>query len=126
MGDASQVPAIQAGLKGERDDRVILAGHFAAAMLSNAPIEQLVDAVNRPKSHDAARQYLVEIAPGRVARMARYAQDPTPRMRIDVADIIGLADDAQGVAIVAPLVKDMDKQVVLAAERATLRLTSDR
>jgi len=126
MNDASHVPAIQAGLKGERDDRPILAGDFAAAMLSNAPIERLVDALNRPKDHDAARQYLAEIVPGHVARMARYAQDPTPRMRIDVADIIGLADDPEGVAIVAPLAKDMDPQVVLAAQRATLRLTSDR
>ena len=47
-------------------------------------------------------------------------------MRIDVADIVGLSDDPQGVAVVAPLRTDSDKQVALAAERATLRLTPDR
>ena len=125
-GDASHMAAIQNAIKGEHDARVILAGNFAAAMLSNSPIEQLVDALNRPKSHDTARQYLVEVAPGRVSRMARYAQDPTPRMRIDVADIVGLADDPQGVAVVAPLRTDSDAQVKVAAERATLRLTPDR
>jgi HEAT repeat protein len=124
-GDASHMAAIQGALKRERDDRVIAAGNFAAAMLSNAPIEQLVDGLNKPKSHDAARQYLVEIAPGRVSRMARYAQDPSPRMRIDVADIVGLAGDPQGVAVVAPLLTDMDKQVAVAAERATMRLKDD-
>jgi HEAT repeat protein len=125
-GDASHMAAIQGALKRERDGRVLAASNFAAAMLSNAPIEQLVDALNKPKTHDTARQYLVEIAPGRVSRMARYAQDPVGRMRIDVADIAGLADDPQGVAVVAPLLTDMDKQVALAAERATRRLTSDR
>lgn len=125
-GDASHMPAIQNALKRERDDRVIGAANFAGAMLSNAPIERIVDALNKPKSHDAARQYLVEIAPGRVSRMARYAQDPEWRMRVDIADIVGLSDDPQGVAIVAPLLKDDDKQVVLAAQRATVRLTSER
>jgi len=125
-GDASHMPAIQNALKRERNDRVLAAGNFAAAMLSNAAIEQLVDGLNKPKAHDAARQYLAEIAPGRVSRMARYVQDPSPRMRIDIADIVGLAGDPQGIAVIAPLLTDMDKQVALAAERATIRLKNDR
>ena len=67
-----------------------------------------------------------EIAPGRVSQLSRYTQDPSPRMRADVADIIFLAGDAQGVPIVAPLLKDQDKQVAMAAERATMRLKTDR
>ena len=125
-GDASHMAAIQGALKRERDDRVVGASEFAAAMLSNAPIEQLVDALGRPKSHDAARQYLIEVAPGRVSRMSRYAQDPNPKLRIDVADITGMSGDPQGVDVVAPLLTDKDKQVALAAARATLRLNSDR
>ena len=125
-GDASHMAAIQGALKRERDDRVVGASEFAAAMLSNAPIEQLVDALGRPKSHDAARQYLIEVAPGRVSRMSRYAQDPNPKLRIDVADIAGMSGDPQGVDVVAPLLTDKDKQVALAAARATLRLNSDR
>ena len=124
-GDASHMAAIQGALKGD-DDRVVGAGEFAAAMLSNAPIEQLVDELGRPKLHDAARQYLIELAPGKVSRMSRYAQDPNPRLRIDVADIAGMSGDPQGVDVVAPLLADKDKQVALAAARATLRLKSDR
>ena len=82
--------------------------------------------MNRPKSHAAAREYLAEIAPGRVSRMSRYAQDPSPRMRMDVADIIFRAGDPQGVQVVAPLRTDQDKQVAMAAERATMRLKTDR
>ena len=56
-------------------------------------------------------------------------QEQTERntwLRIDVADIAGMAGDPQGEAVVAPLLADKDKQVALAAERATLRLKSDR
>ena len=125
-GDASHMAAIQGALKRETDERVVGASEFAAAMLSNAPIERIVNALNRPKLHDAARQYLIEVSPGRIMRLSRYAQDPTPRLRIDIADIAGMAGDPQGVAVVAPLLTDPDKQVALAAERATLRLKSDR
>jgi HEAT repeat protein len=125
-GDASHMAAIQGALKQEHDDLVIAASNFAATMLSNAPAERLVDALNRPNLHDAVRGYLVEIAPGHVSRLSRYAQDPEARMRIDIADIVGLADDPQGVQVVEPLLADMDKQVVFAAERAMRRLNADR
>ena len=125
-GDASHVAAIQGALKRETDERLVGAGEFAAAMLSNAPIEHIVDTLNRPKLHDTARQYLIEVSPGRVMRLSRYAQDPSPRMRIDIADIAGMTGDPQGVTVVAPLLTDKDKEVALAAERATLRLKSDR
>lgn len=125
-GDASHMAAIQGALKRETDERVVSASEFAAAMLSNAPIERLVDSLNRPKSHDAARQYLIEVSPGRIMRLSRYAQDPTPRLRIDIADIAGMAGDPQGLTVIAPLLTDKDKLVALAAERASLRLKSDR
>ncbi len=124
-GDASHIPAIQDALN-RGDVRVFDAGVFAAAMLINGSIERLVDSLNRPKAHDAARQYLVELVPGRVARLARYAQDPAPRMRIDIADIVGLAGDPQGRAVVMPLLNDMDPDVVFAAQRAMARLNTDR
>ncbi len=126
IGDPSYATDIQSALKREHDDRVIAASTFAAAMLTNGPIEQLVDALNRPKAHDAAMQYLIDIAPGRVARMSRYAQDPSPRMRMDVADIVGLSGDPAGIAVVEPLLKDADKDVALAAQRATVRLQAAR
>lgn len=125
-GDASHIPVIQDALNRERDDRVFDAGIFAAAMLINGSIERLVESLNRPKQHDAVRQYLVELAPGRVSRMARYAQDPLPRMRIDIADIVGLAAEPAGLPVVTPMLTDPDKDVVFAAQRAMARLNTDR
>ena len=126
-GDSSKMTDIEAAMKGERNDIVIFAGNFAAAMLSNAPIEQIADSLFRPKSRDVSKQYLIEIVPGRVSRVARYVQDPDPRMRVDIADILGLASDPAGLPIVEPLLKDQDEQVALAARRAVARLrNSDR
>jgi HEAT repeat protein len=125
-GDASHISAIQDALNRASDIRVFDAGTFAAAMLINGSIDGLIESLNRPKSHNLARQYLVEVARGHTARLTKYAQDPSPRVRMDIADILALADDPQGVGVVAPLLKDMDKQVSVSAERATAWLSSPR
>jgi fatty acid desaturase len=52
----------------------------------------------------------------------RYTQDPDPGVRADIADVLGFSADAAARPIVASLIKDQDKQVALAAERAALRL----
>jgi HEAT repeat protein len=122
VGDSSQMTAIEAALKGERSDAVIFAGTFAAAMLADGPIEGIADALLRPKAHDMAKQYLTEIARVRIDRLGRYAQDPDPGMRADIADILGVSGDAAALPVIEALVKDQDKQVALSAERASARL----
>jgi hypothetical protein len=126
VGDASQMTVIEAALKGERSDAVIFARTFAAAMLADGPIEGIADRLLRPKAHDMAKQYLTEIARVRVDRLGRYAQDPDPGMRADVADILGLSGDASALPIVEGLARDQDKQVALSGERAGVRLRADR
>jgi HEAT repeat protein len=124
-GDSSQMTAIEA-LKGERNDAVIFAGAFAAAMLANGPVERIADALSRPASRMRAKQYLTEIAQVRVDRISRYAQDPNPTIRADIADIVGFSEDAAGLPIVEGLAGDQDEQVALAAKRAIARLRPDR
>ena len=114
---------IEAALKGEHDERVILAGTFAAAMLvervrsNGSPTRSCARS-----SANVGEQYLVEIAPGRAGLLSRYAQDPDPGVRADIADILGLSGDPAALPLVEPLIKDQDTQVALAAERAALRL----
>ena len=121
-GDPSQMDAIEAALKGQHDERVIFAGTFASAMLENGSIERITDALLRPKQRDLAKQYLTELARGRANVLGRYAQDPDPGVRADIADVLGFSGDAAAQPIVESLIKDEDKQVALAAERAALRL----
>jgi HEAT repeat protein len=121
-GDSSQMDAVEAALKGQHDERVIFAGTFASAMLENGSIERIADALLRPKQRELAKQYLVELAKGRANALGRYAQDPDAGVRADIADILGFSGDAAAKPIVESLIKDEDKQVALAAERAALRL----
>jgi hypothetical protein len=125
-GDTSQMGAVEAAIKGERNDAVIFAGTFASAMLADGPVERIIDALSRPKSRDTSKQYLTEIARGQVGRNARYVQDPDPGIRADIADILGFSGDAAALPALELLIKDQDKQVALAAERAALRLRPDR
>lgn len=121
-GDASQMEAIEAALKGQHDERVVFAGTFASAMLEHGSIERITDALLRPKQRELSKQYLADLARGRAGLLSRYAQDPDPGVRADIADVLGFSGDAAAQPIVESLIRDEDKQVALAAERAALRL----
>ena len=122
VGDASQLSAIQDALDKEREASVTLAGAFALVLLGRGPTDQVADALSRPRLHDQAKRYLVEIAPGRTGAFAHQLLDSDPQMRIDTIDALGLAGDPAAVAVLEPLVQDRDPQVVRAAERALARL----
>ena len=96
------------------------------AVAELVPTEPVSDPEARARVLEPALATTTSESSIRVSRMSRYAQDSSPRMRIDVADIIFLSGDPQGVQVVAPLLTDQDKQVALAAERATMRLKTDR
>jgi HEAT repeat protein len=121
-GDPSQMMVIEAALPGEHNERVLFAVTFAGAMLSSGSIDRLTDSLLRPSQRNVSKQYLADVARGRAARLGRYAQDPDPGVRADIADVLGFSGDAAAQPIVASLIKDQDKQVALAAERAALRL----
>ena len=122
IGDRRALPAIQTALTSERDESVMLAGTFSAAVLGEGSLDQLAESLGRARARERALQYLIEMAPGRTAALARYAQDPDARRRADAADILGLGGDSSALAIVQPLMKDSDPEVVLAAQRAVARL----
>ncbi len=122
VGDATRLPDIQAATSGERNEGVVLAGAFAATLLDGAAIDRFVEALTKPKLREQAKQYLVELAPGRAAMFSQHLQDPDARIRLDVVDAIGLAGDPAGLRLIEPLVQDPEPQVARAAERAVARL----
>lgn len=121
-GDRERLVEIQALLAGEHDEAVELAGSFAAARLSNAPIDAITKSLARPKLRDRARAYLVELVPGRVPVFLRHVQDPDPQIRTAIVDILGLSRDAGALPVAEALTRDPDPQVAAAAGRATARL----
>jgi len=122
MGDGSKLREIERALDADRSDGVTLAGVYATALLANAPIDRLADALTRPRLHDQARQYLVELVAGRTQAVASHLHDPDPRLRLDVVEVLGLSGDPAALPLVEPLLKDRDPQVARAAVRAVARL----
>lgn len=122
-GERARWPEIEAALKAERDDGVQLAGAFAAAMLGGASIERVGEFLKRGRLHDQARQYLMELAPGRVSAFAALLKDGDPRVRADAVDALALAGDAAALPLVEPFVSDPDVSVAVAAQRAVARLS---
>jgi HEAT repeat protein len=122
LGDRAMLSDVETALRGERTDSVLLAGAFAAAMLADASIDSVAEGLARPKLHDFARQYLVEITAKRPTILARQAQDPDARIRAEVADVLGLAGNPASLPLAESLLKDADAQVARAAERAVASL----
>jgi HEAT repeat protein len=122
IGDATPREAIERTLGGNLNERVVLAGTFASIRFTGSPIDQLIEALRKPQLAAQARQYLIELAPGRAALFSRHAQDPDVQIRSGVADVLGIAGDATALAIVEPMQRDQDQQVAIAAERAVARL----
>jgi len=122
LDDPSKLADIKAAVANERSDSVLLASAFAAVMLSDATVDPIGEALVRPRLRDQARDYFVAIAKRHVSRVARQLQDPDARIRAEVVDAIGLADDSAALPLVEPLGSDRDPTVSHAAERAVARL----
>jgi HEAT repeat protein len=122
IGDRSGASQIQGSLVHERNDAVLLAANFAAVLFSMSSIDPIAEALAKPKLREQAMRYLIELAPGRSPAFVGLAQDPSARVRADVADVLGLSCDAAALPIVEPMMRDRDSQVVRSAQRAVARL----
>jgi HEAT repeat protein len=122
IGDASSISAIDATARGERNEAMLLAVSFADVTLSNAALDHITEALLKPKFHDQALQYLVELSASHRSAFARSLQDPDPRIRAAVVDALGLALDPAALPTVQPITRDPNPQVAKAAERAVARL----
>ena len=121
-GDTSALAAIQTAIDHETSQPAVLAGAFALVMLGNAPTDRVSDSLGNAKLRDQAKQYLIEIAPGRTATFAHPLLDSDPEIRLAMVDALGLAGDPAAIAVVEPLLQDRVPEVARAAEQAIARL----
>jgi HEAT repeat protein len=122
IGDHAHAGTVQGALAGERNEAVLLAGHFAVARLSGGSLDAIARSLTDKGRREQAFNYLIELAPGRTGDFAVFAKNPDARVRADVADILAIAADPAALAVVEPMTRDADPQVVRAAERAVVRL----
>jgi HEAT repeat protein len=121
-GDPAKIADIQTAAGDDRRDTIALAVAFANARLANGPLDRIVEAMTKSKLRDQARDYLVELAPGRSEAFRRHLMDPDARVRLEMVGVLDRGGDAAALPLVEPLTKDKDPQVARAAERATARL----
>lgn len=121
-GDRSRAESIIAAVGSERNDAIVLAGHFANVLLADGNVDAIVEALGRGKQREQAFQYVREIAVGRSVMFVRHLQDPDAHIRLDLVDAIGLSGDAKALPLLEPLAKDRDAEVAKAATRAVARL----
>jgi HEAT repeat protein len=125
-GDRSRAESILAAVGTERNDSILLAGHFANVLLADGKVDAIVEALGRGKQRDQALQYIQDIASSRSELFTRHLQDPDARIRVDLVDAIGLSGDSKALALIEPLAKDHDAEVAKAAARAMARLRGAR
>ena len=121
-GDVSALAAIQTAVDHESNQDAALAGAFALVMLGHAPTDKVSDSLGPARTRDQARQYLIELAPGRTTTFSHQLLDSDPEIRAMVVEVLGLAGDPAAIAVIEPLLQDRVPEVASAAERAVARL----
>lgn len=121
-GATDQRPAIEALMLNERNPELLLAGHFAAVLLANGPVDELVGGLERSRLRRKALQYLEDVAPGRSNILGPHVQDPDVAIRLDLIDVLGRSGDPQALRVVERMQQDPDPAVARAAVRAAARL----
>ena len=121
-GATDQRSAIDALLQNEHNPELLLAGHFAAVLLSNGPVDELVGGLERARLRPQALQYLADVAPGRGNVLAPHVQDPDVAIRLDLVELLGRSGDPQALSVVQRMQQDTDPGVARAAVRAAARI----
>lgn len=122
MGGADEATRISAVMATEKNREVLLAGHFAAVVLSNGPVDELVGGLASYRSRAQAFRYLLEVAPGRGREIGVHIQDPKEQVRLDLVDILAMSGDQGAIPAVERLLQDPEPAVSRAAGRAIVRL----
>jgi hypothetical protein len=126
LGERAKWASIQGATTKDRAETVLLALNFAAVRLADSPIDPIVDSLARPKLHDQAFGYLVELADGGAARLGRRLQDPQPRVRAELVDALGLSYEPALAPLLSPMASDPDVDVARAVDRALARVRPGR
>jgi HEAT repeat protein len=124
VGDRVQSEAVQRIIRRERNEAVLLGGHFANVLLADGTADAIVAALGRDQLRLQAFQYVIDLGRGRSSAVVRGTVDPNARIRVEVADALGLCGDASALPVLRRMATDPDPDVVLSATRAIARLSA--
>ncbi|OFW09233.1 MAG: hypothetical protein A3H96_05820 [Acidobacteria bacterium RIFCSPLOWO2_02_FULL_67_36] len=121
-GDTSEIPALEIGAGNDPSEMVRAAMEFALQKLGRNYVPRLADALGREKMAPQIAGYFMELGPSIVPALLAHLQDPSPAIRGNVAQIVGVIGGPDAVAALQPLTQDRNKEVAEAATRAIERI----
>ena len=121
LGDTAQLSTLQAGAGNDPSAPVRAAMAFALQKLGNHYIPRLVDFMRSDDMVLQVQAYLVELGTPIERELLPRLQEPDEAIRARVAEVLGAIGGDSSVAALQRL-KDSDRAVVLAAERAVERI----
>jgi HEAT repeat protein len=126
IGDKSEVAALQMGAGSDASAAVRAAMAFALQKLGYNYIPRLVDFMTSDKMAPQIAEYLVELGPSILPTLLSHLQDPSPAIRANVAQVMGMLGSPAAEAALQPLTQDHDHDVAQAATRALQQLKMSR
>ena len=121
IGDPSLIPKLAYMFQGEREPEVISALNFALFRLGgDAHLPELVDRIN----NDQVYFYLLELEPEEVPKLHPHLllNAKEPGIQVRLLDVIGQRGDTSSLAVVEPLTRSENSDVISSANVALRRL----
>jgi HEAT repeat protein len=125
-GDQSEVAELQIGAGNDTSPMARAAMTFALQKLGQHYIPRLGEFMMSASIAPQIADYLVELGPTIVPTLVPLLQDPSPAIRGNVAQVIGILGGPAGETALQPLTADRDSDVAQAATRALERLKTPR
>ena len=121
IGDTSQIAVLQTGAGNDLSATARAAMAFALQKLGQHYVTRLVDFLGSDEMVPQLQGYFIELGPSIEKDLLPRLQEPDEVIRARVADILGAIGGDASVAALQSL-KDRDRQVVDAAQRAVERI----
>jgi HEAT repeat protein len=120
VSDASMIDGFKKDFQRERNTDVRLAYNFAITLLGDrAFIDSIVLALPEAGGRgERARGYIEELGPSFTVNLYPYLQDPDPKVRAALCDVLAGLGDPVAIEWLTPMLGDPDSDVVDRANRA--------
>ena len=123
LGDAALATDISRDHLHETDPKVLAAqAHALYRMGRKESLDEVVVALANRKTHNEARQYLVELRPEELPDLFAETRNNDVAVRESLAEIFGIVGDSRAVAPLQELAKDRRGQITALANQALRRI----
>jgi HEAT repeat protein len=122
LADASAMAALQAAASTDSSESVRAAASFAMQQHGHNYLTRLVDFMTSDRITPQIQGYLFELGAAIVPELLPRLQEPEPRVRAHVAEVLGVLGTDAAIPALEALLKDSDRAVVTAATNAITRI----